>query len=264
MKRLFAFICIAAALVACEKGLSWNDPTPEPEDDADAPFFNITRAELSSKAFDLDAISDPGTITEPYRYFSSISWDEWRYLSGEARRMALEVPEEILKQMTTLALVETALNHPELTVVHYAYNYPLAAMDNFVENTGLLRELASRKNAPDVLIWAYGQAAVDPLYLLDPDAAWQNRDYEANMPLDNLDYLSFKAFDLLMTSSHFDFSHSQYLEYFKSTTAYKIAEEGLDLSGESTYFCEPLLILWDKYFGNLAPGICFASYPYVF
>ncbi len=260
MKRLFAFLGIAAAMVACDKDSSWSDPTKGD----DAPLFNISKTELSSIAFDLDAISDPGTITSPVNYFTNVSWEEWRHMSNPERHEVLEVPEATLKQMTTRALVESALNHPELGIINFAYNYPLAAMDHFVENTGLMRELYSRKNAPDVLIWAYGQAALDPLYLLDPDTAWQNRDYEANMSLDKLDYLSFKTFDLLMASSHFDFSHSQYLDYFKSTTAYKISEEGLDLSGETTYYCEPLLIIWDKYFGKLAPGICLGSDPYRF
>ena len=253
-------MCIAAALAACEKDQPWSDPTQG----EDAPLFNITRTELSSISFDLDDISDPGTITTPVNFFANLSFEEWRHMSNPERHEVLEIPEATLKQMTTRALVESALNHPELGIINYAYNYPLAAMDHFVENTGLMRELFSRRNAPEILIWAYGEAALDPLYLLDPDAAWQNRDYEANMPLNNLDYLSFKAFDLLMASSHFDFSRSRYLDYLKATTAYKIQEEELDLSGETTYFCEPLLIIWDKYFGKLAPGICVASDPYRF
>ena len=260
MKRFVILISIAAVAVACRQDQLWSNPTLG----EDASYFSITAPELSSMSFSLDDIQDPGTITEPYNYFSAISWDQWRYLRGKERHDALEIPQETLRQMTTLALVESAVNHPQFTEQAYAYNFPLAAMNGFFDNTALLRELASRSNAPDILVWAFGHAAPDPLCLQDPEAYNRNRDWEASLPLDMLPYTNYKAFFLLMASDRLDFSKSHYLDYFKAVTASKITEEGLDLSGNTSYYCEPLLILWDKYFGPLSPDICLCSDPYVF
>ncbi len=261
MKRFVTLIFITAVAAACQQDKLWSGPTQEEEDNS---YFNITASELSSKSFSLDDVQDPGTITEPYNYFSSISWDQWRHLRGEERHNALEIPQETLRQMTTLALVESAVNHPQFAEQAYAFNFPLAAMNGFVDNTALFRELCSRSNAPDILVWTFGHAAPDPLDLQDPEAYNRNRDWEASLPLDKLPYISYNAFLLLMASDRLDFSKSHYLDYFKAVTASKITEAGLDLSGNTSYYCEPLLILWDKYFGNLPSGICMGAYPYVF
>ena len=258
MKRLITLFCMVVALTACQK--DWADPTQGD----DAGLFNLSRTELDGMSFSLGEISDPGTITTPYPFFSVLSWDQWRRLAGEERAAAIEVPEDILKEMTTLALVKTVVNYPSLTDYAYAYNYPLAAMNALIERSALFQELVSRENAEDILIWAYGRATVDPLYLTDPDTAWANWKPEVPFELERMGLVNYEAFLILLATDSFDFSNSPYLDYFKAVTAARIGEKKLDLSGKTTYYFDPLLVIWDKYFGNLAPNICAGAYPYEF
>lgn len=254
MKRFFLFICMAAALSACQKDNNWSDPTKG----EDAGLFKLTDSQLASMAINLDAIPDPGTITEPYNYFSNISREEWTHLSGSEREEAIEVPQAILDQMTTLALVKTVANYPSLAEYYFAYNFPLTAMNNLIGRSALFKELTRRKNAEDILIWAFGKVAIDPssLSLLEIQ--------DTHCELDKLHWCSYEAFLILYATDFFNFAKSSYLDYFKAVTAHKIAAKELDLSGNTTYFFDPLLVIWDKYFGKLAPNICVASYPYEF
>ena len=260
MKRSFILLCIAAALTACQKDGNWTDPTQG----EDAALFGLSDMELDSMTFSLEDIEDPGEINTPYQFFSQISFDEWAHLQGTERFDAIEVPQETLKKMTTLALIKTAINYPSMVEYAVAYNYPLAAMTSLTGKSALFKELASRKNAEDLLIWVFGKVAIDLQFITDPETAIKNKDYEALMELNELDFGSYEAFFILVACDCFDFSQSPYLDYFKAAVAHKIAEKGLDLSGNTTYFFEPLLVIWDKYFGNLAPDICLAAHPYVF
>ena len=244
MKRSFILLCIAAVLTACQKDGNWTDPTQG----EDAALFGLS-----------DMKPDPLCII-----VSQISFDEWAHLSGTERFEAIEVPQETLKKMTTLALIKTAINYPSMVEYAVAYNYPLAAMTSLTGKSALFKELASRKNAEDLLIWVFGKVAIDLQFITDPETAIKNKDFETLMELNELDFGSYEAFFILVACDCFDFSQSPYLDYFKAAVAHKIAEKGLDLSGNTTYFFEPLLVIWDKYFGNLAPDICLAAHPYVF
>ena len=260
MKHIFILLGVAIAITACQKDGNWTDPTQG----EDAALFGLSDAELDNMTFSLEDIADPGEINTPYQYFSQISHEEWTHLSGTERFEAIEVPQETLKKMTTLALIKTAINYPSLWEYAYAYNYPLAAMTSLTGRSALFKELASRQNAVDLLVWVFGKVAIDMQYFTDPETAIKNKDYETLMELNEMDFGSYEAFFILVACDCFDFSQSHYLDYFKAAVAHKIAEKGLDLSGNTSYFFEPLLVLWDKYFGNLAPDICVAASPYVF
>ena len=127
-----------------------------------------------------------------------------------------------------------------------------------IGRSALFKELTRRKNAEDILIWAFGKVAIDPSSLSLQEIQ------DTHCELDKLHWGSYEAFLILYATDFFNFAKSSYLDYFKAVTAHKIAAKELDLSGNTTYFFDPLLVIWDKYFGKLAPNICVASYPYEF
>ena len=115
----------------------------------------------------LDAVPDPGTITEPINFFSTMSfWDEWRWIGpNDERAAAIEKPEyaDLVKEMTTLALVKTVVNYP-INYIFSAWSDYERAMDFCVEQHAVFRELIARENAIDILIGAYVVAGVDQDY----------------------------------------------------------------------------------------------------
>lgn len=245
MKRLLTILFVAVSLAACsQSGLEPYDPN----NGGEVPY-------VKSDPPSLDVIPDPGTITEPIHFFSRISWDEWRHLNIglEGRIAELEVPAETLKEMTTLALVKSVANYP-MNYILSAYNNPLMAVDIFFQQSALFQELASRENAEDILIWAFGEIKED----LDLDLAfaenadnleWLIKYYESNDELDHLRMSNYYAFLGLSASDHFDFSKSQYFEYFKVFVKDKIYDAQANVSSgfHSQWFYSLLDTLREKY-----------------
>jgi len=216
MKRFLTLLLVASALVACEKETPWVDP--------DLARFRQTKANMGI----LDVVPDPGTITEPINFFEKISfWDEWRYIGPiEERFAALERPEyeALVKDMTTLALVKTAVNYPQNALLYSAWNDKFAVIDCCVKYHVAFRELISRENAEDILIGAFVKAKVDPAYLTFDINNPGIRDPEVIEELDMLSPGNEKALSYLIASKYFDFSKSQYLSSLISATASKLAE----------------------------------------
>ena len=210
MKRFLTLLFVASALVACEKETPWED---------DLSHFRHTKTNLSI----LDAVPDPGTVTEPINFFDHISfWDEWRYITPFLERTAaLEIPEyeERVKEMTTLALVKTVVNYPWNTILYSAWSDKLKVFDFCIEYHAAFRELIARENAMDILIGAFVIAKINPLYFTDVVAACEAHDYEG---IEELDMLC--PGNEIMASDYFDFTKSQYYSDFISATAEKLAE----------------------------------------
>lgn len=219
MKRFLTLLLVASAFVACEKETPWVDP--------DLARFRETKTDMSI----LDAVPDPGTISEPINFFSTMSfWDEWRWIGPlEDRTAALEKPEyeDLVKDMTTLALVKTVVNFP-MNYLYSAWSDKERVIDYCVEHHAVFRELMTRENAMDILIGAYVVARVDQDYLTtdfadinDFQAKWNP---EVIDELDNLKLENEKALSYIMASNYFDFSKSKYISDLLSAAASKIEE----------------------------------------
>jgi hypothetical protein len=91
------------------------------------------------------------TIDEAWDYTVTPGMDEWKsYITPEQKQAASYVPEDVLKNMTTNALVETVLNYPLLVDI-YAFNTPYIGYQAVSSNFYGLTELASRSDAINTL-----------------------------------------------------------------------------------------------------------------
>ncbi len=69
----------------------------------------------------------------PYDYPVRPGMDEWGTLGSSAKYDVCQIPEDILKKMTTRALVETVLDYPRL-LIYTAHNDMQMGFDMLVEN----------------------------------------------------------------------------------------------------------------------------------
>lgn len=237
MKRFLTILLVASAFVACEKETPWVDP--------DLARFRQTKSNMSI----LDIVPDPGTVTEPINFFDHISfWYEWRYIGPiDERTAALEIPEyeELVKEMTTLALVKTVVNYPQNTILYSAWSNKFSVIDWCVKYHAAFRELMARENAMDILIGAFVKAKVDPAYFnFDINNPPAPSDPEVIEELDMLSPGNEKALSYLMASDYFDFTKSKYYSSFISATAEKLAE--WKTHGYWTNQ-DPLVLIMEKY-----------------
>lgn len=240
MKRFLTLFIVASALIGCAKD---NNPWEE-----DLSVFRYTKIDMSI----LDAVPDPGTITEPINFFSTMSfWDEWRWIGPvDERAAALEKPEyaNLVKEMTTLALVKTVVNYP-MNYLFSAWSNREKAMDFCVEQHVVFRELIARENALDILVGAYVVAKLDQDYLdndfTDLNAFQKKWNPEVIEELDALSLFNEKALSYIMLSDYFDFTKSNYYSDFISATAEKLAE--WDTRGGYWTNQDPLELILAKY-----------------
>lgn len=100
------------------------------------------------------------TITEKYEFPAQPGTQEWLDLeTTPARRESCEIPEDILTNMTTEALVETAGEYPFL-VDMYAYNTVQEGFEALLEESDLFVELLNRVDAGEVLLEKYQQIEI--------------------------------------------------------------------------------------------------------
>lgn len=96
-----------------------------------------------------------------YVFPAEKNFEAWGNIIGlENRFAACEVPENLLRAMTTDALVRTALNYP-LNFIYSAYNDPFVAVDLIIKNSALHRELVVREDAATVLLDYYARTTID-------------------------------------------------------------------------------------------------------
>lgn len=99
--------------------------------------------------------------SERYVFPAEKDFKAWGHLATlEDRFAACEVPENLLRAMTTDALVRTALNYP-LNFIYSAYNDPFVAVDLIFKNSALHRELAVREDAATVLLDYFTRTTID-------------------------------------------------------------------------------------------------------
>lgn len=107
------------------------------------------------------------TITNVYDYPIKPGTKEWKNLkTQEARFASLEIPDTIIKNMTTEALIKTCMKYPVWTSIFYANRIPLA-VQNLIKLFNGLNELASRKDAGLELLNFYSSLSVVDINYID-------------------------------------------------------------------------------------------------
>lgn len=97
------------------------------------------------------ANSQSKEITVAYEYPIVPGTDEWKQLDTHVKMLeACQIPEEILENLTTQALVETVMNYP-LLVEMFAYDTAEAGYQAVYNNFNGLRELQERSDAIECL-----------------------------------------------------------------------------------------------------------------
>lgn len=90
---------------------------------------------------------DAYTITEPYQYPVVPGMEEWKELKSlQEKSEACQIPEDILSNMTTEALVETVVHYP-LYINAFAYDIRQIGLSHIKEYYNGLQELYTRDDA---------------------------------------------------------------------------------------------------------------------
>ena len=94
---------------------------------------------------------------EPLTFLPSVDSSAWTALrSLDERFDACSVPDDLLRRMTTDALVGSAVNYPLNYLI--LFNDPESAVEMIFENSPLHRELASRQDAPTDLAELFSES----------------------------------------------------------------------------------------------------------
>lgn len=91
-----------------------------------------------------------------YEYPILPGTDQWlQFHDFPSKIEACQVPEDILKAMSTAQVLESALNYP-LNINAFVWNTPEAGYHSVLSYSNVHQELMSRANAAEALIARYG------------------------------------------------------------------------------------------------------------
>ena len=97
------------------------------------------------------------TQAQVYNFPVKPGTEAWNKLETETERLsALQIPDNILKTMSTQDLITTCMNYPAMGY-YTAYNNPQEGMDVIIQNFNGLQELMNRSDAPNLLLATYKQ-----------------------------------------------------------------------------------------------------------
>lgn len=100
------------------------------------------------------------SITIPYEFPVSPGDEEWENLiSTEEKIKAMQIPEDILKDTTTYALIETMLES-NFIFQFFAYEESFSAVESLEENYNVFHELKSRPDYIENLIQIYEKTPI--------------------------------------------------------------------------------------------------------
>ena len=102
----------------------------------------------------LDAINSNEEKIVKFDYPVKPGTEEWKKLDLSSRRKACEIPENILKKLTTKQLVDIVLEYPYFMDI-YAFNSIQVGFKTIYDRFNGLRELLERKDAGSELIEKY-------------------------------------------------------------------------------------------------------------
>lgn len=138
MKRLYAIIPLCLLAAACQQqGVPGSPTDGQPSNIGKTVFFSAD--------------------DEPLTFLPSVDSSAWTALrSLDERFDACSVPDDLLRRMTTDALVGSAVNYPLNYLI--LFNDPESAVEMIFENSPLHRELASRQDAPTELAELFSES----------------------------------------------------------------------------------------------------------
>jgi hypothetical protein len=106
--------------------------------------------------------------------------EEWRKLKSPVEiYQALQIPEEILSEIDTEALIQVCLGYPAPTVLFF-HKTPQQCFEAFYQQFNGIRELMSRKDAVRSLLNKYAQMSLDdfnPLWALEDQGRFVHKFY---------------------------------------------------------------------------------------
>lgn len=116
------------------------------------------------------------SVTAPYQFPVQPGTPEWVELSANARRAACRLPAGLAEQMTSEALLETALDYPYVSSI-LAFSDPVQGFWSNAKYNDALAELVTRPDAEEVIaraLAAPAEAGEDPLrgVYLETFCAW--------------------------------------------------------------------------------------------
>lgn len=124
---------------------------------------------LLSFAIFSSVAADAQNIDVPYDYPIKPGMEGWRNFNTQNEMIsACQIPEDILNNLSTSALVETCLNYPLFSQV-MAYNSMQEGFNRFAGKFNVFRELLSREDASSELLAKYKK--MDPSNYLQ---AWSS------------------------------------------------------------------------------------------
>ncbi len=110
------------------------------------------------------------SITTPYEFEVQPGDDEWKNLfTTEEMINACQIPETIMKKMTTSALIKTMLSN-SFILDFQTCNDSLYAMEMLEKNFNVFRELQTRTDYMDELLSIYNETELVSEDMLDEDA----------------------------------------------------------------------------------------------
>ena len=120
----------------------------------------------------------PSNTSDAYDFPIKPGTDAWRAFNSHDEMLnACQIPEPLLKNMSTSGLVETVMNYPLFGDI-LAYNNPQIGINRVSAQFNGLSELLKRKDAGTVLLNIY--AAMDPAAIPDNWTDLQKGDYSFN------------------------------------------------------------------------------------
>ncbi len=96
------------------------------------------------------------SVTAPYQFPVQPGTPEWVEMSANARRAACRLPAGLAEQMTSEALLETALDYPYVSSI-LAFSDPVQGFWSNAKYNDALAELVTRPNAAAVVERAFSK-----------------------------------------------------------------------------------------------------------
>ncbi|MBO7552906.1 MAG: hypothetical protein J6T82_02600 [Bacteroidaceae bacterium] len=227
MKKTLLLLFSLVFFIACSKednnGINWEeipsntpevkedpetqeptDETPEipvNEDDGEEPkdvesYYN-PNYDYDGAIESLKVNETVGTINEPYSFAPIIDSDIWLIPNTDTRIAACQVPEDILKNLTTEALVTTCLRYPWIHSYDLAFKNFIKGIRYYIDSFNGFKELQSRPDAVYELLKKLRE--LDPVVIAEDYR--KGIDYGLYYPDKSI--FTFKTFDVLLASNYF-------------------------------------------------------------
>ena len=130
-------------------------------------------AQVSGSAVNIRAQSEDlqqsYSITEPYDYAAITDSDAWKEMSGAERLAAVQIPDDIVREMTTEALLRSILTSPFVLTGMNAFSTIHMGFLNTYYQLPVIEELVSRDDFGNSLINVYD---AEPVHLPDDRVNW--------------------------------------------------------------------------------------------